>query len=186
MSEFSKNFDNRTNRNSTNIPNELTLQIVALLRNSLGTQSTITNSENLTLGIKLSDDNYALWATLMRKTIAGRDSHYWRTFIPFESRSSIYTLEQNDQCVFTWLIQNIKSNLVNNVSQYPTAKTLWNGLDVTYGSRTDSLQVFDFHKKAKSLRQGGDTLENCWNILQSIRITIDHGNPNPVKDPKDI
>lgn len=91
MSEFSKNFDNKTNRNSTNIPNELTLQIVALLRNSLGTQSTITNSENLTLGIKLSDDNYALWATLMRKAISGRDSHITGEPSSLSKADQVYT-----------------------------------------------------------------------------------------------
>lgn len=53
------------------IPDELTMQIVALLRNGLGTQQT-TNSENLSLGIKLGGDNYALWATLMKKAIGGR------------------------------------------------------------------------------------------------------------------
>lgn len=56
--------------------------------------------------------------------------------------------EINDHYVFTWLIQNIEPNLVNNVLEYPTAKALWDGLAVTYDAVTDSLQVFNLHKKA--------------------------------------
>lgn len=70
MQEFSETSNNSTNQNSTNILEELMLQIVALLRNNLGTQSTTTNFENLS--IKVCRDNYALWETFMRKVIGGR------------------------------------------------------------------------------------------------------------------
>ncbi|XP_076929901.1 uncharacterized protein LOC143594477 [Bidens hawaiensis] len=173
----------------TKIPDELTLQIAALLRNGLGGQPTTTNSENLSLGIKLEGDNYALWATLMKKAIGGRgrSSHITgEPSPPSKDDTAFAKWEQDDQCVFTWLIQNIDASLVNNVSQYPTAKTLWDGLAVTYGSETDSLHVFDLHKRANSLRQGGDTLEDCWNKLQKIWMTIDRRDPNPMKYAEDI
>ncbi|KAJ0948539.1 hypothetical protein HanRHA438_Chr01g0028421 [Helianthus annuus] len=171
------------------IPDELTMQIAALLRNGLRTQQTTTNSENLSLGIKLGGDNYALWATLMKKAIGGRgrSSHITGDPKPPSKTDTDYSRwEQDDQCVFTWIIQNLESNLVNNVSQYPTAKALWDGLATTYGFGTDSLQVFDLHKRAKSLRQGSDTLEDLWNKLQSIWMSIDRRDPNPMKDPEDI
>lgn len=145
--------------NSLVIPDELTLQIATLLKNGLGTQSATTNSENLSIGIKLSGDNYSLWATLMKKAIGGRGrgSHLTGELSPPSKTDQGYERwEQDDQCVFTWLIQNIESSLVNNVSQYPTARALWDGLVVTYGSGTDSLQIFDLHKKANSLKQGKD------------------------------
>ncbi|XP_022030400.1 uncharacterized protein LOC110931309 [Helianthus annuus] len=155
------------NTTLTNIPDELTMQIAALLRNGLGGQPTTTNSENLSLGIKLEGDNYALWATLMKKAIGGR------------GRSSHITGEPSPP-------SKSDATLVNNVSQYPTTKALWDGLAVTYGSETDSLQVFDLHKRANSLRQGGDTLEDCWNKLQKIWMTIDRRDPNPMKHAEDI
>lgn len=171
------------------IPDDLTLQIAALLKNGLGAQPTTTNSENLSIGIKLSGDNYSLWATLMKKAIGGRGrgSHLTgEPSLPSKTDQAYVRWEQDDQCVFTWLIQNIESSLVNNVSQYPTAKALWDGLAVTYGSGTDSLQIFDLHKKANSLRQGKDTLEECWNKLQNIWMTIDRRDPNPMKETGDI
>ncbi|KAD3066986.1 hypothetical protein E3N88_34866 [Mikania micrantha] len=131
--------------NSVTIPDELTMQIVALLWNGLGAQPTTTNSENLSIGIKINGDNYALWSTLMKKAIG-----------------------------------------VNNVSQYPTSKTLWDGLAITYGSETNSLQIFDLHKKANSLKQGADTIEECWNKLQNIWMTIYRRDPNPMKDLEGI
>ncbi|KAJ0845341.1 hypothetical protein HanRHA438_Chr15g0712531 [Helianthus annuus] len=179
--------DNKTT--VSQIPDELTMQIAALLRNGLGTQQTTTNSENLSLGIKLGGDNYALWATLMKKAIGGRgrSSHITGDPKPPSKTDTDYSRwEQDDQCVFTWIIQNLESNLVNNVSQYPTAKALWDGLETTYGFGTDSLQVFDLHKRANSLRQGSDTLEDLWNKLQSIWMSIDRRDPNPMKDLEDI
>ncbi|KAJ0601663.1 hypothetical protein HanIR_Chr03g0131301 [Helianthus annuus] len=181
--------DSEGSVNTNNVNDELAFKIAALLRNSLGIQTNSVNSENLVLGIKLSGDNYALWATLMKKAIGGRGrgSHITGDPSPPSKTESTYTRwEQDDQCVFTWLIQNIESRLVNNVSQYPTAKALWDGLSVTYGSGTDSLQIFDLHKRANSLRQGEDTLEECWNKLQNIWMTIDRREPNPMKDPEDI
>lgn len=88
--------------------------------------------------------------------------------------------------MFTWLIQNIESHLVTNVSQYLTTKALWDRLIVTYGSGTDSLQVFDLHKRANTLRQGTNTLDEIWHRFQSIWMTIDVKDPNSMKDPEDI
>lgn len=62
---------------------------------------------------------------------------------------------------------------------------MWDGLALTYGSGTDSLQIFDLHVKANSLRQRGDALDKCWNKLQGIWMTIDRRDPNPMKDPED-
>lgn len=127
---------------SISIPDDLTLQIASLLKNGLGTQPTTMNSENLSIGIKLSGDNYSLWATLMKKAIGGRGrgSHLTGEPSPPSKTDQAYVRwEQDDQCVFTWLIQNIESSLVNNVSQYPNTKALWDGIAVTYGSGTDSL-----------------------------------------------
>lgn len=83
----------------------------------------------------------------------GRSQHITGVPPPPAATDQNYTQwEISDQCVFTWLIQNIEPNLVNNVSQYPTAQALWEGLAVTYGVNSDSLQVFDLHQKS-SLNQ---------------------------------
>lgn len=75
----------------SNIPDEIIQQIVGLLRNNLGAQYATTNSENLSLGIKFSDNNFALWATLVRKVIRGRrrDSHITREPSPHIKKDQV-------------------------------------------------------------------------------------------------
>ncbi|XLU77475.1 hypothetical protein S245_000896 [Arachis hypogaea] len=51
---------------------------------------------------------------------------------------------------------------MTNVSQFPTAKALWEGLATTYGSGTDPVQIYDLHRKANTQKQGQDTLEEFW------------------------
>lgn len=94
--------------------------------------------------------------------------------------------EQSDQLVFTWLIDNINDNLVNNVSKYSTAKALWDGLAVTYGSGGDLLQIFDLHKQCYTVKQGNRPLESLWDQFQGLWMTIDSIDPNPMESPKDI
>ena len=58
---------------NTTLPDELTLQIAALLRSGLGNNAIGTgNSDNLSVEIKLGNDNYPLWARLMQVAIGGK------------------------------------------------------------------------------------------------------------------
>jgi len=69
---------------------------------------------------------------------------------PEEIEPAYEKWEQADQTVFTWIIQNIEISLINNVSQFPTTKALWEGLATTYGSGTDPMQIYDLHRKANA------------------------------------
>ena len=78
----------------------------------------------------------------MKKAIGGRGRGSHITGIPQPPVATDPTYvrwEQDNQTVFTWLIQKIEASLVNNVSQYPTSKSLWDGLAITYGSGVESL-----------------------------------------------
>lgn len=175
-----------TSEPKTGLSDEVTNQLALLLWQNLNFQP-LPSSDNLTIGVKLNGENYSLWATLIRKAIGGRglSSHLTGT-APSPNDPSFARWEQEDECVFTWLIQNIESHLVTNVSQYPTSKALWDGLLITYGSGADSLQVFDLHKRANTIRQGSNTLEEIWNRFQSIWMAIDIKDPNPMRNPDDI
>lgn len=94
--------------------------------------------------------------------------------------------KQEDQTVFMWLIQNIESNLIGNISRYPVAKALWDGLATTYGSSTYSLHAYTLHQWASAVRQGGGTLEACWDKLVGIWMRIDERDPNPMICARDI
>ncbi|KAH6756426.1 Calcium-dependent lipid-binding family protein [Perilla frutescens var. hirtella] len=125
----------------------------------------------------------------MKKTIGGRGRASYitgNTPAPSPTDSAYAWWEQEDQYVFTWIVQNIEPNLVNLVSKHSTSKAVWESLALTYGSGADSLQVFDLHRRANSMKQNGKTLEEIWSKLQEVWMSIDRKEPNPMECPKDI
>ncbi|XP_021974902.1 uncharacterized protein LOC110870015 [Helianthus annuus] len=94
--------------------------------------------------------------------------------------------EQDDLVVFSWLIQNIEPGLAGNLTEFPTAKALWDALVVTYSSGKDKLQTFDLHVKANELKQNGSALEDFWIKLQGIWGEIDRRDLNPMTCSADI
>ncbi|KAL1548052.1 hypothetical protein AAHA92_16334 [Salvia divinorum] len=95
--------------------------------------------------------------------------------------------QQRDHCTFNWIINNIESDLVNEVSQYAIAKDLWEGLAITYGSGRDPFQVYDLHRQSMTIRQGAMTLEVLWQKIQDLWISIDARDPidHPTSIEKD-
>nr|GEZ71230.1 putative Gag-polypeptide of LTR copia-type [Tanacetum cinerariifolium] len=49
---------------------------------------------------------------------------------PEQTNENYETWEQEDLIVFSWLIQNIKSVLADNLTEYYTPKELWDALNV--------------------------------------------------------
>lgn len=147
-----------------------------------------STAENLVIKVKLNSNNYSLWCNLMRRALMGRGGAPTSqgSLHPLPTDANFAKWEQDDQLVFTWLIDNMEESLVNNASSYPTAKALWDGLTVTYGFGTDPLQTFDLHKQAYTMRQGTQSLDACWEKLQSLWRTIDNRTPNPMECPHDI
>ncbi|XP_042041189.1 uncharacterized protein LOC121786617 [Salvia splendens] len=94
--------------------------------------------------------------------------------------------QQRDYCCFNWIINNVEASLINEVSQYATARDLWEGLAITYASGADPFQVSDLHRQAYNMKQGNMSLESLWNKLQSIWISIDERDPNPMDTPSTI
>nr|GEX17120.1 hypothetical protein [Tanacetum cinerariifolium] len=81
--------------------------------------------------------------------------------------------EQKDLIVFSWLIQNIEPALAGNLTEYPTAKMLWDALVVTYSSGRDKLQTFNLHVKANDIKQNNSSLEDFWISLQGFLNALD-------------
>lgn len=150
---------------------------------------TVAPATNLTLKVKLNSTNYSLWSRLMKIALGGRGKSAHITGLPqppLPSYPAYPAWEQQDQLVFTWIIDNIDDSLVNNVSRYSTAKTLWDGLAVTYGSGSDLLQIFDLHKRCYTIKQANRPLEALWDQFQGLWMTIDTLDPNPMESPGDI
>ncbi|KAJ0843912.1 putative carboxypeptidase D, carboxypeptidase-like domain 2 [Helianthus annuus] len=173
-----------------NSGSDLSLQLANLLKNSFNQQPQNPKlSDNLQINLKLNNQNYALWTRMIRVAIGGRSksllSHL--TSNPPDQTSEDYEKwEQEDLIVFSWLIQNIEPVLAGNLTEYPTAKTLWDALVVTYSSGKDKLQAFNLHVRANEIKQNDASLESFWISLQGIWGEIERIDPNPMKCPDDI
>lgn len=145
---------------------DLAVQVANILQNTVSKPTTNSttiplSTENLTISVKLNGNNYAVWAPLVLRAIIGRGRRPHLTGVPPPpppTDPNFPAWEQADNSVFTWIIQTIEPTLVMNVTRYPTAKALWDGLALTYGSGSDSLRVYDLHRRASLVRQGGAAL----------------------------
>lgn len=137
------------------------------------------DSQPLIVGMKLNGENYPVWSVLMRNSISGRGMISHITGVPPPP-------QQADHCVFTWLVQNLETKLISRVMQQPTAKHIWDSLAVTYASGGDAIQIYDLYRRASTLKQGNDTLEDVWNSLSEIWTAVDLKKPNRMEYPPDI
>ncbi|KAJ0444834.1 putative RNA-directed DNA polymerase [Helianthus annuus] len=133
--------------NNNMVNNDLSIQIANFLKTSLNSQNQnpISNlSDSLNISIKLNSQNYPLWARMIRVAIRGKSktflNHLSGKPAPPEPDDDKYEQwEQNDLIVFSWLIQNIEPAIASNLTELPTAKSLWDTLVVTYSSGKDNL-----------------------------------------------
>uniref|UniRef100_A0A251TJC6 Putative gag-polypeptide of LTR copia-type n=1 Tax=Helianthus annuus TaxID=4232 RepID=A0A251TJC6_HELAN len=155
---------------------DLALQITNLLKNSINNQNQTQKqslSDSLKISLKLNSQNYALWSRMIRVAIGGKSKHLLGHLTgdpkpPEPTNSQYEQWEQDDLVVFSWLIQNIEPALASNLTEFPTAKTLWDALVVTYSSGKDKLQTFDLHVRSNGIKQGGSPLEDFWIVMQGV------------------
>lgn len=171
---------------------EISLQIANLIRNGLNfqTQNPKQNlSDNLKINLNLNSQNYALWARMIKVAIGGKSKallSHLTTNPPEPTADNYDQWEQEDLVIFSWIIQNIEPSIASNLTEFPTAKSLWDALVVTYSSGKDKLQTFDLHVKANEIKQNEMSLEDLWIIMQGIWGEIDRRDPNPMKCAIDI
>ncbi|KAJ0453691.1 putative transcription factor interactor and regulator CCHC(Zn) family [Helianthus annuus] len=173
---------------------DLALQITNLLKNSLNNPTQTQKqslSDSLKISLKLNNQNYALWSRMIRVAIGGKSKHLLSHLTgdpkpPQPTDNQYEQWEQDDLVVFSWLIQNIEPTLASNLTEFPTAKTLWDALIVTYSSGKDKLQTFDLHVKANGIKQNGSPLEDFWIVLQGVWGEIERRDPNPMTCAVDI
>ncbi|KAL9998504.1 hypothetical protein Hdeb2414_s0541g00913981 [Helianthus debilis subsp. tardiflorus] len=181
--------DDSNNQNNTN----LSIQLANLLN---GIQAQNHNpkpnlSDKLEIGLKLNNQNYALWARMIRVAIGGKSKALLGHLSgnptpPKPTDDEFERWEQDDLIVFSWLIQNIEPAIAGNLTEFPTAKSLWEALVTTYSSGKDKLQTFDLHVKANGIKQNGTPLEEFWIVMQGIWGEIDRRDPNPMTSTVDI
>ncbi|XP_071687201.1 uncharacterized protein [Rutidosis leptorrhynchoides] len=164
---------------------ELTSQLAKLFQTNLESQSQRL-SDSLKINVSLNNSNFALWSRMIKVAIGGKSDALLNhlTEDPTDSKNQKWI--QEDLVVFSWLIQNIEPQIASNLTQFPTAKALWNALVTTYSSGKDKLQTFDLYVKANNIKQEGKSVEELWLKLQGIWGEIEMRDPNPMEHPNDI
>lgn len=123
----------------------LAIQIANLLKNGIQSQTQNpkpNSSDRLKIGLNLTSQNYPLWARMIRVAIGGKSKAFLNHLTkepPKPTDENYDQWEQDDLVIFSWLIQNIEPALASNLTEFPTAKTLWDALAVTYSSGKDKL-----------------------------------------------
>ena len=149
--------------------------------------STETSTHTLLISEKLTNQNYTKWSRLMHLAISGRDRLNHIIDDPPPTNDPAYNQWiRSDSIVISWILENIESDLVNQYLDFPTAKTLWQGIETLYSSGRDGLQIFDLTVKTNKIQQGPDTIETYYSKLIVLWKEIDRRQPNPMKDPCDI
>lgn len=136
------------------------------------------------VALKLNDDNYPMWATLMKRELGGKGltSHITGDpKPPLDTDPAFPQWHQSDCKVFLWIIQNMDPSLVNlAVAHHPTAKHLWDGLAAIYGSYSDPFRMYELYRDAYSIKQNGGSLDSIWSRFQEIWFEMDCRKPNPM------
>lgn len=110
-----------------------------------------------------------MWARKISLAIDGRGRLKHITAPPPRKEDSTYEQwRQSDSIVLTWILENIEADIVNQYIDYPTAWDLWKGIESTYSSGQDPLQIYDLTVKANNLRQGAQSLERIFSQLQAV------------------
>ncbi|XP_071719418.1 uncharacterized protein [Rutidosis leptorrhynchoides] len=169
----------------TQLITELTSQLARILQTNNENQSQ-RHPDSLKISVTLNNSNYSLWSRMIKVAIGGKFEALLNHLTEDQPTSNNQKWNQEDLVVFSWIIQNIEPQIASNLTQFPTAKTLWNALITTYSSGKDMLQTFDLHVKANNIRQDGKSIEELWLKLQGIWGEIDIRDPNPMEHPNDI
>ncbi|XP_076926638.1 uncharacterized protein LOC143589894 [Bidens hawaiensis] len=169
--------------------NNLAIQIANLLKNGVQTQTQnpkTSPSDSLKISLNLTSQNYPLCARMIRVAIGGKSKVLLNHLTQDPPEPIDEQWEHDDLIVFSCLIQDIEPGLASNLTEFPTAKTLWDALTVTYSSGKEKLQTFDLHVKANEFKENGVPLEEFWIVMQGIWGEIEQQDPNPMTCSTDI
>ncbi|KAL3622106.1 hypothetical protein CASFOL_033517 [Castilleja foliolosa] len=136
---------------------------------------------------KLDDSNYSLWSRKLKLSLGGRGKWHHIEDEPPKPTEPHYKLwQQSDLQVVSWMVDSLSPDLVGQFIEYQTARELWTGINQTYRSGEDALQIYDLNIQASRLFQGEQTLEKYYQMCQSLWREIDRRDPNDMDCPNDI
>ena len=123
------------------------------------TESTrLKTTRNVTVAFKLNGDKLPAVVA-----IGSRRGYSHITDEPPEPDSKGYHgLEETDLVVFSWIVDNIETDIIADFAHHQTSKALWDNLAITFESKADSYLIYDLEDKVISIRQGSMDLETYY------------------------
>ena len=163
------------------------LKLFSQLNNNKLPTEIIANTPSFSISEKLNHRNYTKWSRLMHLAISGRGQLNHIITQPPSLKDPVYNQwARQDSIVISWIIETIDPVLVNQFLHFPTARTLWKGIETLYSSHSDGLQIFDLTVKTNKIEQGTETIEKYYSRIITHWKKIDRRQPNPMKYPEDI
>ena len=140
-------------------------------------------SKSVTVAVKLNGMNYQLWARLMKIQIGSRRvlKHITGTPPPPALGAADFTdWEETNLIVFSWILDNIETDIMINFAHHQTAQALWESLAVTFESSADPYRLYNLEEKAGKITQGEQDLETYWRHLHETWIDVDRRQHQPI------
>ncbi|XP_057543984.1 uncharacterized protein LOC130823381 [Amaranthus tricolor] len=102
------------------------------------TSTTTISIPTFSISGKLTHHNYTMWSRLMQLALSGRDRlNHIIDDPPPQTDQEYSQWTRRDSVVISWIIESIHPDLVNQFIDFPTAKTLWKGIEIVYSSGND-------------------------------------------------
>lgn len=92
----------------------------------------------------------------------------------------------NNVIVKGWLINSMNPTLIGNFILFPTTKSIWDAIAMTYFDGSDTSQVYELRRRVARLQQVGGSLEKFYTKLQGLWWEIDFHHLNPMECTTDI
>ncbi|XP_042051514.1 uncharacterized protein LOC121796800 [Salvia splendens] len=148
-------------------------------KNTTETKPKTSNDHRLRVSKNVADDNgtnYSIWSRLMKVQIGSRRvlRHINGNPPPPEPGAADYTeWEETDLIVFSWILDNIETDIFIDFAHHQTAEALWKNLAVTFEGTSDPFLLFDMEEKDENVKQGEQILETYWRHLHGTWIDVD-------------
>lgn len=143
----------------------------------------LRSTKNINIALKLNGANYPLWARLMKVQIGSRGGYKHITGVPSPpepGKDGYLDWEEADLIVFSWIVDNIETEIVADFAHHQSAKALWENLLITFESTSDPYLLYDLDEKAGKITQGEMSLETYWRHLHGMWIDLDQCEDQPV------
>ena len=96
------------------------------------------------------------WSRAVLMVVRGRGKlgYLNDTFIEPAKTDPTYPIwDANNSIVMSWLVNSMTDEIQSNYLCYPTAKKIWDSLNLAYSDLENSAQVFELRNMARNLNQ---------------------------------